>query len=156
FLAAEVDPTRIDKRLKTRYLDEVVPSLDQAIDRALDYQRQKLARSVAWPGNAVDLLDALLRRKVTPDLLTDPPSAHDMLNGYVPRGLPYQEALELRARDPDRYLELSMKTVADHVRAMLALQERGAITFDYGNNIRAQAQAAGVANAFDFQGFVPL
>ena len=154
-LAAEVDRARIEKRLKTRYLDECVDGLDAAIDRALQLKREKQAISVAWPGNAADLLERLIARGITPDLLTDQTSAHDMLNGYVPRAMTLAAAAELRARDPKEYQRKSGATCADHVRAMLALKRRGAITFDYGNNLRGEAQKAGVAEAFEIPGFVP-
>jgi urocanate hydratase len=155
FLAAEVDPERIEKRLKTRYLDEAVPDLERAIARARELAEKRAARSVAWAGNAVDLLRALIDRGVTPALLTDQTSAHDMLNGYVPNGMKLAQAVELRRSDPKRYLAESRRTVAEHVRAMLALMRRGAVTFDYGNNIRGEAKEAGVADAFEFPGFVP-
>ncbi|MEW6743226.1 MAG: urocanate hydratase [Planctomycetota bacterium] len=154
FLAAEVDRSRVEKRLRTRYLDEVVEDLDAAVDRAVALKLRKEARSVAWVGNAADLLESLLKRGITPDVLTDQTSAHDLLNGYVPRGMSFEQALRLRAADPERYLACARKTVADHVRAMLALQKRGAVTFDYGNNIRGAAKNEGVENAFDFPGFV--
>ncbi len=155
-LAAEVDPSRIQKRLETRYLDERVDDLDTAIDRTLDYKARGLALSIGVPVNAALLLERLLERGVVPDVLTDQTSAHDELNGYVPAGMAFDEALVLRKADPDRYIRLAYETMARHVRAMLALQVRGAVTFDYGNNIRAQARKAGVADAFGFQGFVPL
>jgi urocanate hydratase len=166
FLAAEVDGSRIDKRIATRYLDEKIDSdkggakdvaaLDRAIDAALAAKGDRLAKSFGVVANAVDLLDRLLERGIVPDLLTDQTSAHDELTGYVPRGMTLAEALELRAKDPAAYQSKSLATMGDHVRAMLALQKRGAITFDYGNNIRAQAVRVGVENAFDFKGFVPL
>jgi urocanate hydratase len=155
-LAAEVDPSRIQKRLETRYLDERVDDLDAAIDRALDCKARGLALSIGVPVNAAVLLERLLERGVVPDALTDQTSAHDELNGYVPAGMAFDEALALRQADPNRYIRLAYETMARHVRAMLALQARGAVTFDYGNNIRAQAKKAGVADAFGFQGFVPL
>jgi len=154
-LVIEVDPTRIARRLATRYLDETAASLDEALDRALDYKTRGVARSIGLEGNAADVLPALVARAVTPDILTDQTSAHDALQGYVPNGLTLADALVLRAASPDEYVARSMRAMADHVRAMLALQARGAVTFDYGNNIRAQAQQAGVANAFDIPGFVP-
>ncbi|MBM4013634.1 MAG: urocanate hydratase [Planctomycetes bacterium] len=154
-LAAEVDRSRIEKRLKTRYLDECVDGLDAAIDRALQLKREKKAVSVGWPGNAAELLERLLARGVTPELLTDQTSAHDMLNGYVPRAMTLAAAAELRARDPKEYQRRSGATCADHVRAMLALQAKGAVTFDYGNNLRGEAKKAGVADAFRIPGFVP-
>jgi urocanate hydratase len=155
FLAAEVDRARIEKRLKTRYLDECVDDLDRAIDRALQLKREKKAISVAWPGNAADLLERLLARNVVPDLLTDQTSAHDMLNGYVPRAMAFGAALELRKKDPKKYQQLAAKTVFDQCSAMVELKRRGAITFDYGNNLRGEAKKAGLANAFDIPGFVP-
>ncbi len=154
-LAAEVDRARIEKRLKTRYLDEVVDGLDAAIDCAMAHAKGKRAKSVAWPGNAADLLERLLARGLTPDLLTDQTSAHDMLNGYVPRGMEFAAAVALRTTDPKGYQQRSAATCADHVRAMLALKRRGAITFDYGNNLRGEAKKAGVADAFEIPGFVP-
>ncbi len=155
-LAAEVDPSRIQKRIETRYLDERVDALDAAIDRALDCKARGLALSIGVPVNAVDLLERLLARGVVPDALTDQTSAHDELNGYVPSGVACEEALALRKGDPERYMRLAYGTMARHVRAMLSLQARGSVTFDYGNNIRAQAKKAGVEEAFGFQGFVPL
>jgi urocanate hydratase len=154
-LVIEVDPTRIARRLATKYLDETAASLDEALARALDYKARGVARSIGLEGNAADVLPALVARAVTPDILTDQTSAHDALQGYVPNGLTLADALVLRAASPDEYVARSMRAMADHVRAMLALQARGAVTFDYGNNIRAQAQQAGVANAFDIPGFVP-
>jgi urocanate hydratase len=155
-LVAEVDRSRIAKRLETRYLDEAAPDLDAGIARALEAKAARRAVSIAVEVNAVDLLDELLRRGIVPDALTDQTSAHDNLTGYVPHGLPYAEALRLRESDPKRYIERSMASMAAHVRAMLELQRRGAVTFDYGNNLRGQALAAGVADAFGFGGFVPL
>jgi urocanate hydratase len=155
FLAAEVDPARIEKRLKTRYLDERVDDLDAAIDRALQYRQENSARSIAWPGNAADLLERLLARNVVPDLLTDQTSAHDLLNGYVPRGMPLVAAIDLRRQDPREYQRCAAKTVYDHCAAMVELKRRGAIAFDYGNNLRGEAKKAGLAHAFDVPGFVP-
>jgi urocanate hydratase len=154
-LVIEVDPTRIARRLATKYLDEAAMSLDEALARALDYKARGVARSIGVEGNAADVLPALFARGITPDILTDQTSAHDALLGYVPNGMTLAEALALRGASPDQYVARSMRAMADHVRAMLALQARGAVTFDYGNNIRAQAQQAGVANAFDIPGFVP-
>jgi len=155
FLAAEVDGARIEKRLKTRYLDERVDGLDAAIDRALELRAAKRARSVAWPGNAADLVERLLARGITPDLLTDQTSAHDLLNGYVPRGIALEQAIDLRRADPREYLRRAARTVFDHGRAMLALKRRGAVTFDYGNNLRGEARKAGLDEAFEIPGFVP-
>ncbi len=154
-LVVEVDPSRIARRLATRYLDEAATSLDAALARAEDYKRRGVARSIGLEGNAADVLPALVARGITPDLLTDQTSAHDALTGYVPNGMTFGEAVSLRSSSPDEYVARSMRAMADHVRAMLQLQARGAVTFDYGNNIRAQAVEAGVANAFDIPGFVP-
>ncbi|HET9793070.1 MAG TPA: urocanate hydratase [Thermoanaerobaculia bacterium] len=154
-LLAEVDPGRIEKRIRTRYLDASIADLDAAIDRALAERDAKRAVSIGVEANAVDLLERLLARGIVPDLLTDQTSAHDELTGYVPHGMPYAEALRLRDADPAEYIRRAKASMAAHVRAMLALRERGAVTFDYGNNLRGQARSAGVANAFDFPGFVP-
>ena len=155
-LVADVDRTRIDRRLDKRYLDELAPSLAQAIERALDARQRGEAVSVAVEANAVDLLRALLDRGITPDVVTDQTSAHDELNGYVPVGLSLAEALRLRTDDPADYVRRSYATMVEHVRLMIELQERGAIAFDYGNNIRGQALKAGLTNAFAIEGFVPL
>ncbi len=154
-LFAEMDPARARRRLDHGYLDELVGGLDEAIDRALQAREKKEAVSVGWVGNAVALLERLLERGIVPDVLTDQTSAHDELNGYIPPDLALTEALALRERDPADYIARSMAGMARHVRAMLELQRRGAVTFDYGNNLRGQAQQAGVAEAFDFPGFVP-
>ncbi len=154
-LVIEVDPARISRRLATKYLDEAVDSLDEALSRAEDYKRRGVARSIGLEGNAADVLPALVARGVTPDILTDQTSAHDALEGYVPNGLTLAEANALRAADPADYIRRSTQAMGAHVAAMLELQKRGAVTFDYGNNIRAQAVQAGVANAFDIPGFVP-
>jgi urocanate hydratase len=155
-LVAEVDRQRIERRRETRYLDGMAPSLDGGIDAALAARQTGRAESIAVEANAVDLLERLLARGVVPDVLTDQTSAHDDLNGYVPHGLPYAEALALRREDPVAYVARARASMADHVRAMLALQDRGAVTFDYGNNLRGAALAAGVSDAFGFDGFVPL
>ncbi len=156
FLAAEVDEARIDKRLATGYLDEKVGEIDRAIDRALELRTARQARSLGVVANAADLLARLIERGVTPDVLTDQTSAHDELNGYVPNRIGYAQALELRRTDPARYQAEAYRTMAEHMRSMLELQRRGAVTFDYGNNLRGQAVRAGVADAFDVIGFVPL
>ena len=155
-LVAEVDPERIEKRLRTRYLDESERDLDRAIDRALEARDARRAVSIGVEANAVDLLERLLARGVLPDVVTDQTSAHDELNGYVPRGGSLDEVLRLRRDDPREYIARSYRTMAEHVRAMLELKRRGAVVFDYGNNLRGQAQKAGVADAFGFGGFVPL
>jgi urocanate hydratase len=150
-----VDPERIRKRLETKYLDRMVEDMDDAIAMALDAREKGQALSIGVPCNAVDLLQRLIEKQVVPDLLTDQTSAHDELNGYVPAGIPFPEALELRKSDPKEYVRRSMGSMADHVRHMLTLKDMGAVTFDYGNNIRGQAEKEGVENAFDFPGFVP-
>jgi urocanate hydratase len=155
-LAAEVDRARIEKRLATRYLDELAPSLEAGIARALEARDRREAVSIAVEANAVDLLESLVAIDVVPDVLTDQTSAHDNLDGYVPHGLGYAEALALRHAEPAVYVRRAMASMAAHVRAMLELQRRGAVTFDYGNNLRGQAQEAGVAEAFEIGGFVPL
>jgi urocanate hydratase len=155
-LIAEVDESRIQRRLDKRYLDEQAPSLDAAITRALAARDAGEAVSIGVVANAVDLLEELLRRNIVPDILTDQTSAHDELNGYVPAGMSYDAALAMRESSAEMYIELSYETMARHMRAMLALQSRGAITFDYGNNLRGQAKKAGVGDAFEVGGFVPL
>ena len=154
-LVVEVDPARVERRLATRYVDEATTSLDDALDRLARWARAGEARSVALVGNAADVLPALVARGVVPDVVTDQTSAHDALNGYVPPGLSVSEAPALRERDPDTYIARAMAGMATHVRAMRALQDRGSVVFDYGNNLRAQAQAAGVDDAFTIPGFVP-
>ena len=155
FLGAEVDSARVEKRLATRYLDEAHENLGEAIDAALAHAREGRARSVAYIGNVIDLLRALNSRGIVPDMLTDQTSAHDALNGYFPETLGFQEALELRRSDPETYVKESMAAMARHVRLMLKLKAAGAVTFDYGNNLRGQALDAGVENAFDIPGFIP-
>jgi urocanate hydratase len=152
----DVDKTRIDRRLATRYVDKWTDNLDEALGWALDAKKRKQPLSVALLGNCADVLPELLKREITPDLLTDQTSAHDALNGYVPNGMTFDEAVSLRESDSERYIRESMRAMGEHVSAMLELQRRGALTFDYGNNIRQQAKLAGVENAFDIQGFVPL
>jgi urocanate hydratase len=154
-LVIEVDPQRIARRLATRYLDEATDSLDEALTQVARWTREGVGRSIGLRANAADVLPALVARGVTPDVVTDQTSAHDALNGYVPNGVSLEEAARLRERNPPEYIARSMAAMADHVRAMLTLRQRGAIAFDYGNNIRAQARQAGVANAFDIPGFVP-
>jgi len=154
-LVIEVDPQRIERRLASRYLDEATSSLDEALARTAAWRREGRARSIGLEANAADVLPELVRRGITPDVLTDQTSAHDALNGYVPHGMPLADALLLRARNPNEYITRAMTSMARHVEAMLTLKERGAVTFDYGNNIRAQALRAGIQNAFDIPGFVP-
>jgi urocanate hydratase len=154
-LMVDVDPQRIRRRLETRYLDEATASLDEAVSRVLEWRRDGEARSIGVEANASEVLPELLRRDVIPDVLTDQTSAHDALNGYVPGGMSFTDAELLRDQHPDQYVERSLQSMARHVEAMLMLKARGAVTFDYGNNIRAQATRAGVENAFDIPGFVP-
>jgi len=151
FLGIDVDPARIQRRLDTGYCDRIASHLDEAL-RLLDTAD---AVSVALVGNCADVLPELVRRGTVPDVLTDQTSAHDPLNGYVPNGMTLEQARTLRAQHPEDYIARSMRAMAVHVEAMLALQKRGAVTFDYGNNIRTQAKQAGVENAFDIPGFVP-
>jgi urocanate hydratase len=155
FLGIDVDPARIEKRLRSGYCDKIAHSLDEALGLLDGALKNKQAISVGLVGNCADVVPELVRRDVVPDILTDQTSAHDALNGYVPNGMSLDEARALRTSDPDQYIDRSMRSMATHVEAMLALQKKGAITFDYGNNIRTQAKKAGVANAFDIPGFVP-
>jgi urocanate hydratase len=154
-IVVEVDRDRIQRRLETKYVDLMVEELDEALSVALEAKENGTALSVALLGNAADILPEFVKRGITPDVLTDQTSAHDELNGYVPHGIPYEEALRLRREDPEEYKKRAFASMAVHVEAMLELQKRGARAFDYGNNIRGQAQAAGVKDAFDIPGFVP-
>ena len=154
-LIAEVDGGRIARRLASRYLDRAAETVDEALAEALAARDAGRPLSIGVPVNALDLLAALLERGVTPDVVTDQTSAHDLLNGYVPAGLDYEEERQLREDDPERYLELSQAAVRRHVGAMVELQRRGAVAFDYGNNIRQEAANAGLEDAFAFPGFVP-
>jgi urocanate hydratase len=155
FLGVEVDRSRIEKRLKSGYCDRIATSLDEALALIEQARKKKEAISVGLVGNCADVLPEMVKRDVVPDIVTDQTSAHDALNGYVPNGMTLEDAIALRAKDPDQYVDRSMHSMGVHVEAMLALQRRGAITFDYGNNIRTQAKKAGVENAFDIPGFVP-
>ncbi len=154
-IAVEVDRNRIQRRLKTRYLDEMTESLDDAIQKAEQAQQNGKPLSIGLLGNTADVLPEMVKRGFIPDVVTDQTSAHDELNGYVPAGIPYDEALQLRKSDPDTYIKMAFESMAKHVEAILVMQEKGAIAFDYGNNLRGQAQKAGVENAFDYPGFVP-
>ncbi len=169
YLGAEVDPARIEKRMsvnKPRYLDERINNLDEAIDRALEARDRKEAHSIAWCGNIVDMLKRLIERNIVPDLLTDQTSAHDELNGYVPTGMSFEGAVKLRKSDPAKYKDAAYKTMAEHVRLMLKLQDMGATTFDYGNNLRGKAveggylpeaeiMTPGKIGSWKYPGFVP-
>ena len=154
-LAAEMEEWRIEKRLETRYIDEMTHDIDAAIDRALEAKANNEAVSIGVVCNAVDLLQRLIDRNITPDTLTDQTSAHDEMVGYFPEGLSVAEAKNLRESNPGEYHNRSLDTMVKHVRQMLELQNRGAITFDYGNNLRGQAFAHGLKEAFGFPGFVP-
>ncbi|MFY0542650.1 urocanate hydratase [Brevibacillus sp. H7] len=151
----EVDRTRIQRRLDTRYLDIMTESLDEAIQMAQEAKREKKGISIGLLGNAPEVLNQMLERGFIPDVLTDQTSSHDPLNGYIPVGMSLEEAAELRKIDPQAYVAKSKASIAEHVRAMLNMQERGAVTFDYGNNIRQVAKDEGVEDAFNFPGFVP-
>ncbi|MBX7182330.1 MAG: urocanate hydratase [Bacteroidia bacterium] len=154
-LAAEMEEWRILKRLETRYCDEISYSIDAAIDKALEYKKEGINKSIGVVCNAVDLLQRLVDRNIVPDVLTDQTSSHDELVGYFPQNWSVEEAKVLRETNPNEYIRLSKETMCKHIELMLELQKRGAITFDYGNNLRGQAFAEGVKNAFDFPGFVP-
>jgi urocanate hydratase len=155
-LAAEMEEWRVRKRIETRYLDKMTHDIDEGIQWALDAKAKQQAISIGIVCNAVDLLQRLTDRSITPDTLTDQTSAHDELNGYWPQNMSVEEAKVLRENNPEKYRELSLDTIARHVNLMLDLQKNGSITFDYGNNIRGQAKdKRGVKNAFDFPGFVP-
>ena len=154
-LIIEVDESRIEKRLETRYLDRKARDLDEALGLISSATRSGEAISVGLLGNAADVLPELVERGVTPDVLTDQTSAHDMLNGYVPSGMAFAQALALREANPDEYVRRSTASAVTHVTAMIEMQQRGAVTFDYGNNIRTVAFDAGLTNAFDIPGFVP-
>ncbi|MBP6632237.1 MAG: urocanate hydratase [Kofleriaceae bacterium] len=155
FLGVDVDPSRIQRRVEHRYLDEVAPSLDAALARIDTWRRDRVARSVGVVGNAADVYAELVRRGITPDLVTDQTSAHDPLNGYVPSGLDLAAAAALRLSDPTEYVRRARATMATQVGAMLAMKAAGAHVFDYGNNLRAEAEAGGCKDAFSYPGFVP-
>ena len=155
FLGIDVNKSRIQKRIDTGYLDIMSENLDEAIDIVLKAKSEGRAISVGLVGNAGEILPRLIKKNIIPDIVTDQTSAHDTLNGYVPMGMTFDEALELRKSNPKKYIALSRTTIVEHVRAMLEFQKRGAITFDYGNNIRGEAKENGVDNAFDIPGFVP-
>ncbi|HZF64601.1 MAG TPA: urocanate hydratase [Chitinophagaceae bacterium] len=154
-LAAEVEKWRIEKRIQTRYCDLMFEDVDEAVDAALKFRESKVPKSIAVVCNAVHLLERLAQRNITPDVLTDQTSAHDPLIGYWPHELSYKEASTLRDKHPAEYIRHAYTSICRHVELMLELQKRGAVTFDYGNNIRARAKEKGLQNAFDFPGFVP-
>ena len=155
FLGFDVDASRIQKRLDTRYIDEIASSIEEGIDRAVHYKNQGISKSIGVVANAVDGLEMLISKGIIPDILTDQTSAHDPVQGYVPSGFSKEELIDLKENNIDLYIQKSYDTMANHVRSMLKLQDMGSIVFDYGNNLRAGAEQAGVANAFDFPGFVP-
>jgi urocanate hydratase len=155
FLGIEVDPERIKRRVKTGYCDVMVNDLDEALRILKNAVRKREATSVGLTGNCADVISELARRGVVPDLLTDQTSAHDPVGGYIPQGCTVAQAEELRRRDPQEYRRRAMQSIARHVEGMLELQRLGAVTFDYGNNIRTMAYEQGVKNAYDFPGFVP-
>ena len=154
-LVVEIDKKRIERRIKLKYLDKWTDNIDEALSMCRSAVENKEALSVGLLGNAATIFPEIVDRNIVPDIVTDQTSAHDELDGYVPHQVSYEEALELRRNEPKRYIELSFKSMAKHCRAMLDLQNRGAVVFDYGNNLRAQAQKEGVQNAFDYPGFVP-
>ncbi|ENQ3106130.1 urocanate hydratase [Bacillus cereus] len=154
-IAIDVDKRSIDRRIEKRYCDMYTESLEYALAVAKEYKEKKEPISIGLLGNAAEILPELVKRGITPDLVTDQTSAHDPLNGYVPVGYSLEEAAVLRQEDPDRYVQLSKESMKKHVEAMLAMQKNGAIAFDYGNNIRQVAYDEGLKNAFDFPGFVP-
>jgi urocanate hydratase len=154
-LCAEVEEWRIKKRLETRYLDHMCRDIDEGIDMAVKAKEQNMAVSIAVHCNAVDLLNRLKERNIIPDTLTDQTSAHDPLVGYFPKDMDVEAADKLRVQNPDKYIELSYKTMYEHVELMLYFQSKGCITFDYGNNLRERAFEKGLKNAYDYPGFVP-
>ena len=154
-IIAEVDENRIYRRIDTNYLDVLETDLDKAIAMALKAKEEKKPLSIGLLGNAADIFPAFLEKGVIPDVVTDQTSAHDELNGYVPHGIPYQEVLDLRKTDPDKYIRMSYKSMVRHCQAMVEMQKRGSVVFDYGNNLRGQAEKAGYLGAFAYPGFVP-
>jgi urocanate hydratase len=155
FLGIDVDRSRIQKRIDTGYIDLITDNLDEALSLVLEAKENKKALSVGLVGNAGEILPKILEKDIVPDIITDQTSAHDTLNGYVPMGMSFEEALSLRKSDPEKYIKLSKSTIVEHVKAMLEFQARGSVAFDYGNNIRGEAKDNGLENAFDIPGFVP-
>ena len=154
-LVIEVDPDRIQRRLKTSYLDTMSDNLEDALTQIRAAKAKKLPLSVGLLGNAAEIIPKIAAGKFLPDIVTDQTSAHDTLNGYVPAGISYKKALELRKKNPEKYVALARASIVEHVKGLLKLQKKGAIVFDYGNNIRGEAQANGLRTAFDIPGFVP-
>jgi urocanate hydratase len=155
FLGIEVDKKRIQKRIDTGYIDILSENLEEALNLVLNAKKNQKPLSVGLAGNAGEILPRILEKDIIPDVLTDQTSAHDTLNGYVPMGMSFEEAVSLRKNNPSDYIKAAKKTIVKHVEAMLKFQKKGAITFDYGNNIRGEAKDNGVENAFDIPGFVP-
>ena len=154
-LIIEIDPARIQKRIDTNYLEYSTESLNDAINKVKKAINDKKPLSVGLLGNAADIIPKLAERDVIPDLVTDQTSAHDELDGYIPNGYSYEQALELRKKDPKKYIKESFRAIGEHCKGILSLKEKGSICFDYGNNLRGQAVKSGIQNAFDFPGFVP-
>jgi urocanate hydratase len=154
-ICVEIDKKRILRRLETKYLNVVAESLEEALKLAKEAQSKKMPLSIGLEGNAADIVPKLAKLSIVPDMITDQTSAHDELDGYIPNGRSYQEAIELRKTDPKKYIKESFRSMAEHCQGILDLKAQGAIAFDYGNNLRGQAKKAGVKNAFDFPGFVP-
>ena len=154
-IAVEVDAHRIERRLKTKYLDLASESLDEALNLARNAVLSGRPLSIGLLGNAADIVPKIVEMEIIPDIVTDQTSAHDELDGYIPNRMTFQEALDLRKSDPDRYMQESFRAISEHVRGILQLKNMGSVAFDYGNNLRGQAKKAGVKNAFDYPGFVP-
>ncbi len=154
-LIVEINPEKIERRLKTNYLDTWTHDLDEALDLVKEYKESGRAISIGLLGNAADVYPELVRRNIIPDVVTDQTAAHDELNGYVPGGMSYTQALKLRHQNPEKYIELSFASMVRHVQAMIEMQKAGAVVFDYGNNLRGQAQRGGHPDPFQFPGFVP-
>ena len=154
-ICIEIDKKRIQRRLETKYLNVATDSLDEALKLAEEAKSKKIPLSIGLEGNAADIVPKLAKSSIIPDMITDQTSAHDELDGYIPNGISYKEALELRKSDPKKYINESFRSMAEHCQGILDLKAQGAIAFDYGNNLRGQAKKAGIKNAFDFPGFVP-
>ena len=154
-ICIEIDKKRIQRRLETKYLNVATDSLDEALKLAEEAKSKKIPLSIGLEGNAADIVPKLAKSSIIPDMITDQTSAHDELDGYIPNGISYKEALELRKSDPKKYINESFRSMAEHCQGILDLKAQGAIAFDYGNNLRGQAKKAGIENAFDFPGFVP-
>ena len=154
-IAVEVDAHRIERRLETKYLDLATESLDEALNLARNAVLSGRPLSIGLLGNAADIVPKIVEMEIIPDIVTDQTSAHDELDGYIPNRMTFQEALDLRKSDPDRYMQESFRAISEHVRGILQLKNMGSVAFDYGNNLRGQAKKAGVKNAFDYPGFVP-